>query len=519
VKHQPLEAGEDADDILRVTLAQVRHRRTIPPTAPDDFCWFPLRRGRETNTNVTPIKKGGALMTLAARTSLLSYMSSRSLHNVAVDRTGNRRRYLSDHDRRPRDHSAFAAGLFLGLLLLGNEVSAREGPPHARPARALGVASPRAAVAATSAGSTPTDFSGGSASALLEAAVTPDLFMGGLATEVPLQIPPGRNGIEPLLRLRYRSLAIHNGWLGVGWNLDLGSIEARRQRISSLYFQDCIEGDPPGGCYNLSLDGAGRHIVRTSQDTFQLEAEGPFYRIERLPSEVPNDHAYYFRLTNKRGTVFSFGSTDSSRQTSQGGEIRRWALDTVTDTSGNSMTLTYFKDASAGALYPQSILYTSNLGVQPLWKIALTLESRPDVETTYIDRFRTSISYRLRTITVSSPLAGTLKTYVFSYALSPVTGGRSLLSSIQLTGADGVSTMPPLAFSYQQTGNAWASSLDLPNGPSAGAPIRDQCIIGDFDGDGRLDLACHAAGAIWTVALSRGGSFSTASWNGGPAVT
>ncbi|HEY6140456.1 MAG TPA: hypothetical protein VI670_22100 [Thermoanaerobaculia bacterium] len=37
LKHQPVETREDPDDLLLVTLDQVRHRPTIPPTVPVTF--------------------------------------------------------------------------------------------------------------------------------------------------------------------------------------------------------------------------------------------------------------------------------------------------------------------------------------------------------------------------------------------------------------------------------------------------------------------------------------------------
>src|SRR5262249_12190434 len=42
----------------------------------------------------------------------------------------------------------------------------------------------------------------------------------------PIETPPGRNGIGPNLVLSYDSDRVHsNGWLGVGWDLRMPSIE------------------------------------------------------------------------------------------------------------------------------------------------------------------------------------------------------------------------------------------------------------------------------------------------------
>src|SRR5579872_6687152 len=53
------------------------------------------------------------------------------------------------------------------------------------------------------------------------------------------------------------------------------------------------------------------------------------------------------------------------------------------------------------------------------------------------------------------------------------------------------------------------------NGVSPNLPIGDQCVTGDFNGDGLTDLACQtAAGSgVWVMSLSTGSGFVTTSWN------
>ena len=52
----------------------------------------------------------------------------------------------------------------------------------------------------------------------------PYLFTGAVNYKVPIQVPPGRGGVAPNLSLKYSSYQ-GNGWVGVGWGLDMGAIQ------------------------------------------------------------------------------------------------------------------------------------------------------------------------------------------------------------------------------------------------------------------------------------------------------
>jgi hypothetical protein len=50
-----------------------------------------------------------------------------------------------------------------------------------------------------------------------------DPFTGSVSYTLPIALPPGRQGSEPSLALRYGGGG--NGWCGVGWSLGLGAIQ------------------------------------------------------------------------------------------------------------------------------------------------------------------------------------------------------------------------------------------------------------------------------------------------------
>ena len=68
------------------------------------------------------------------------------------------------------------------------------------------------------------------------------------------------------------------------------------------------------------------------------------------------------------------------------------------------------------------------------------------------------------------------------------------------------------------TGSGWQPEM-WSGGPGPGLPIKNQCLTGDFNGDGKTDLACYTgANGSWNLALSTGSSWQLPAlfWNGGP---
>ena len=64
-------------------------------------------------------------------------------------------------------------------------------------------------------------------------AVHADPFTGMATTSIPIDVVPGRNGVQPNLALTYAS-AGGNGWVGMGWKLGLGAVE-RQTRFGVDY--------------------------------------------------------------------------------------------------------------------------------------------------------------------------------------------------------------------------------------------------------------------------------------------
>ena len=344
---------------------------------------------------------------------------------------------------------------------------------------------------------------------ILSAASTPKVDTlqqsGAAVTRIPVQVPPGRLGLAPQLALAYNSYA-RNGWLGVGFGLDIGAI----QRATKWGV------DYQGRDFSASLGGGADELVA------RPDWGGSMYgaRVESAFTK------YLFKGATdgweawlKDGRRLFFGSTAAARQDDPANPARvfKWCLDRVEDPNGNWMSIEYVKDR--GELYPARIAYTGNRGLAPSNSVLFHLEDRPDWGFLFATHFGVATAKRLKTIEVRAGGA-LVRAYALAYTLSPSTG-RSLLAHVQQFGVDSRisaagdivsgSTLPPAAFEWQ---------ADAPGAftrPGASASVtqgfrfdgsRDQALPFDFDGDGRMDLFFFRPGSSMAAVMRSNGDGS-----------
>src|SRR5438093_9374480 len=214
-------------------------------------------------------------------------------------------------------------------------------------------------------------------------AVHADLFTGTATTSIPIEVPPGRNGMQPNLQLVYES-ANGNGWVGMGWKLELGTIE-RQTRFGVNYSTND---------YTMRLNGVSSDLVGIGSDEYRAKGEGAFLRIKKLPEGG-------WEVTDKKGTKYFFGQTAASRMADPADATRifKWCLDRVEDTSGNYMEAIYWGYQGQG--YLDEVHYTGwSTTIQPTNTIKFYRETRPDAPDMYPANFLIKTVYRLKTIDV-----------------------------------------------------------------------------------------------------------------------
>jgi RHS repeat-associated protein len=232
--------------------------------------------------------------------------------------------------------------------------------------------------------------------------------MGTAEYTIPIEVPPGRAGIEPALSLKYVGSKT-NGDLGVGWVLDGLPKITRCPRIYALdgyaapvkndrTDRFCIDGkrlEKVSGTYG----GSGAEY-RTLIDTFARirsfrdDSDFRLLPIDPLPNrEVrhPLDEGPdRFRVWTKDGRILEFGGSADSITMGRDGTRHSWMLSRVEDRSENSMLIQYdnqgehISGTELMSARPRRIEYGGRRNKSGPLSVQFTYEPREDARTGYL---------------------------------------------------------------------------------------------------------------------------------------
>ena len=319
---------------------------------------------------------------------------------------------------------------------------------------------------------------------------------GALQYSYPITVPPGRNNLTPNVGLQYNSQNTANDSIvGYGWNLSIPYISRQAKHgVDQLY---------TGTYANDYTTSDGGELGQISGNNYQLRSD------DGSLSKYVYSATTGWTVTTKTGLTYTYGTVAATRQDDPGAStsIYKWMLDKVTDTNGNSISYSYFKDQ--GQIYPDTITYTNTSGGNGPFTVVFGREvASTTPPNTYTTGFSVITKYRINTITVA--ISGTTRhSYALAYTSSD-NGARSLLSTVTETGYDptGIAkTFPPEKFTYttsnaktftQQTGYAMPthaltggtrqdSRLGMSGDKDGVWPNAKNGILIDVNGDGTPD--------------------------------
>ncbi|OZG72357.1 hypothetical protein BTA51_16640 [Hahella sp. CCB-MM4] len=307
---------------------------------------------------------------------------------------------------------------------------------------------------------------------------------GAAQFSLPIQVVPGRGGMQPELGINYSSNG-GAGHLGLGWSLSgLSAI----YRCSPTLDQD-------GFSRGISFDGNDRYCL-DGQRLVPVDGTnggvGTEYRTEIdsysqiLSVGGTSNHPDHFVVKTKAGQVMTFGGGSASHGVSQG--TLNWSLSQINDTTGNN-PITYSYITKNNTQYLSNISYAGGR-VDVIYSSLSNYISGFSPITGYFKGTDTQSNDVISSIKVSSD-STLIRTYNLDYS-GDTTSRYVELEKITACDAAG-NCMTPLNFSWSGNQSISFSTLTgvntYVNGKIEAAPVDIFRIrYGDFNGDGRSDV-------------------------------
>ena len=357
----------------------------------------------------------------------------------------------------------------------------------------------------------------------------------------PIEIPAGRQGMQPNLALTYSSGG-GNGWLGVGWDISIPSItvETRwgvprydRDKESEVYVyegEQLVTKDSDGNYEPLPHRAAWKQRYGDGKQ-FYPRVEGAFQRIIRHGT-TPKD--YWWEVRDKQGVVYYYGKKTGQNTfdpeavlRDNSDNIAQWMLTEVRDLKGNYVRYEYQtirqgnSSNSPRNIYPKEISYTLHDSLDTNsahYALCFVLEPNNSSPTTsgrfgFLQTFDQLLEAIVVKLQWDEWMYQRIKAYTFCYETGMF--GKTVLANIGQIAYDSNNNDGP-------TGSIFCSSPA--NLVTHTFEYYDETDIGDVFGDadtmttGNDQDAAKRVIPMKIAASSLGGVFSDG-WNVGGALT
>jgi len=331
-----------------------------------------------------------------------------------------------------------------------------------------------------------------------------DVDAQGAATySIPLEVPPGINGMQPSLSLNYNSQS-GNGILGMGWSL--GGLSA---------ISRCAQ--------NLAQDGKIHGVNFSNQDRFCLNgqrlvavngvygADGTEYKTATatyskiISNGVAGSGPASFKVWSKSGQVMEYGVSADSRIEAQGkSDVLTWAVNLVSNATGNKMTFSYFEDNANGFYHIDRIDY-GYVSTTPSLSVRFSFETRNDIENSFILGSTITTLKRLQKINLFVN-GSNIKKYQLDYLYSLSTG-KSKITKYTECDAGSICKLSSSFDWLESIANKFEGTEDWTSTGTADVTVAG---ITDVTGDGLADLILQYDNLgirNWAVFVSDGTKF------------
>lgn len=235
-----------------------------------------------------------------------------------------------------------------------------------------------------------------------------------------------------------------------------------------------------------------------------------------------------FKVWTKSGQIIEYGNTlDSRAEAFANGPARIWMVNRITDTKGNSIEFVYEEDAANGEQRPKQINYTLNPAAglnTPMNSVVFHYELRPDTVLGFHNGYPVRTTQRISKLELRAR-GKTVREYRFTYETGNGTEAdgnfigtqRSHLVSLQECVVDpSESCLNPTQFEWSTTRPGYEIGPWTTVGQKFHSGDGGKNATGDFNGDGKTDVVSYVGddNSKVNIHLSNGTGFVSAEWNG-----
>jgi RHS repeat-associated protein len=309
--------------------------------------------------------------------------------------------------------------------------------------------------------------------------------IGGASYSIPIDVPPGVNGLSPNISLIYSSNN-SSGIPGYGWQINGFSLISLGPET---YYNDSYVGKDD----RFYLDGQSLlNMIASDYSSANAVYQTEYNNFTRVTPEavVANKGPKWFKAETKSGLIYEYGnSQDSKQQINDNSPVMNWYVSKISDLFGNQINFSYIQDHYS--VYPSAITYGPNT-------ITFYYKQRSDKSFSLLDSFRIEQWLLLDKIVITYN-STIVKTYEFNQSLQVTNyNSYSALNEVVEYGTNS-SRLNSTVFSYQNPANVSFSQTTY-NTTHDFITYKSKLLTGDFNGDGKSDFFClpdSAKGATW----------------------